>query len=107
MRLSPSRSLRISRTYVDDIIFTSSVSADASWYMIRPERVTSPPSDIVIRARRVAAYAKSADKHPCTIVQPEPAPKHIHTADFPAHHRIIGFAIGFGVPSISDPGINW
>jgi hypothetical protein len=96
-----------SRVYdgvIDDVIIPGIRYAGRD--EIKREPVAHPPSDIVVGARGITAYPKGPHKVPIRVIEGEAATKHIDSADFPPHHRIVSPSVVPGVTPVRNVGVN-
>jgi len=93
---------RLRCNVVNDIVRTSGITAYAGRDPIEPQPMAGFPSNVVIRARRIAAHPNRADQNFLGIVKRQASAEYIHAANFAAHHGIVGLTVVGRVPTVGD-----
>jgi len=98
------------RDVEDDVVgmrrITSEDRRRAGWHEVKVQTMPSPPRDVVVGARRIAADANRAEEHTGRVVECEAAAEHVDATDAAAHHRIIGLPVVGRAAAIGDVDID-
>src|SRR5437588_6636432 len=102
------RAIRIGSDIINNVVGMAQIARNSPnpQEVVQRQIVAHAPGDVVIRAGGVAAYTHSSDEDPIGGVQCEPAAKHVHTANFVAHHGIAPSAVLGGRSRVRDARIH-